>query len=64
MANYILKDVDDEQWKVFKASCDLQGITVREFFINCIDTAVKIFRQEMNYHKGNGATTETGSKNT
>ncbi|MBA7603970.1 hypothetical protein ES703_11088 [subsurface metagenome] len=55
MANYYLKGVDDEQWKRFKASCDLQGITIKEFFIDCINTSVKIFQQELDYHKTNRA---------
>lgn len=51
MANYMLTGVDDEQWRRFKASCDLQGITIKEFFIYCIDTTVKENRQRLNYHK-------------
>lgn len=46
MATYLLTGIDDEEWRRFKASCDLQGITIKEFFLDCIDTAVRVFKQE------------------
>lgn len=51
MANYYLAGVDDQQWRRFKASLDLQGITIREFFVDCINTTVKTFQQEREVYK-------------
>lgn len=37
MARYMLTGIDDEKWKRFKATCGLQGITMRESFIHHIN---------------------------
>lgn len=64
MANYMLTGVDDEQWRRFKASCDLQGITIKEFFIDCIDTEIKKSRYMADYHKANRAKPKEGRTKT
>ena len=56
MASYYLKGIEDEKWKRFKATCDLQGITIKESFIHHINfTIVKgisqIIKAETNHHK-------------
>lgn len=62
MATYLLTGVDDEQWRRFKASCDLQGITIKEFFLDCIDTSVRVSREELNYHKTDPKKPKQGRK--
>lgn len=64
MADYLLTGVEDEQWRLFKASCDVQGITIKEFFLDCIDTSVKVFRQELDYHKADRDKPKKGGKKT
>lgn len=62
MADYLLTGVDDKLWRLFKASCDVQGITIKEFFLDCIDTSVKVFRQQLDYHKTHHDIPKKGGK--
>ena len=64
MANYMLTGVDDNQWRLFKASCDIQGITIKEFLLDCIDTSVKITREELNRKIPKPTKPKQGGKNT
>lgn len=40
MASYYLKNINDDTYRHFKSLCDLQGITIREFLMHCITSAV------------------------
>ncbi|MBA7694577.1 hypothetical protein ES703_103190 [subsurface metagenome] len=51
MARYMLTGIDNEQWRRFKASCDLQGITIKEALLSFINTRDEVFRAQHNYHK-------------
>lgn len=56
MANYHLKGIEDEKWKRFKRTCDLQGITIKESFIHHINFMIvqgisQIIKAEANSHK-------------
>lgn len=52
MAKYLLTGIDEYQWKRFKASCDIQGITIKESFLNHIDHTVKDFQSNPQYTQG------------
>lgn len=51
MLNYLLKDINPELWKRFKASCDLEGVTIREALLHYIQTRVHVSRVFINYRK-------------
>lgn len=40
MAKYLLTGIDNLQWKRFKASCDIQGITIKQSFLSHINHEV------------------------
>jgi len=40
MANYMLTGIDPYKWKRFKASCDIQGITIKQSFLTHISHEV------------------------
>lgn len=42
MLDYILKNIDDELWKDFKAVAALQGKTVREKLLYFIETQTRM----------------------
>jgi len=44
MGEYLLTGIDKDQWKLFKASCALQGVTVKQALLKHIDTVVMIFK--------------------
>lgn len=48
MAKYLLTGIDGEQWKHFKSSCDLMGITIKEALLGYIDITIK----EVESHPG------------
>lgn len=48
MASYILKGIDDDTWKRFKASCDLMGITMKQAFLEYIDITI----EQVDIHPG------------
>lgn len=51
MAKYLLTGINDEQWRLFKAGCDIQGITIKEAFLDYIDIVVGTFRKHPEYSK-------------
>lgn len=51
MARYLLTGIDEEDWKLFKANCDLQGITIKESFLDHIDIVVSTFKKHPEYTK-------------
>lgn len=56
MADYLLKGIDDEKWKRFRAICDMQGITMKQSFIHHINFMVaegiaRIIKEEAEDHK-------------
>jgi hypothetical protein len=56
MAKYMLTGIDDEDWKKFKAYCDLQGVTLKDMLIGHINLVVKAFKADRlqaqhDYHK-------------
>lgn len=51
MARYMLTGIDPEQWKRFKAGCDLQGVTIKEVLLKFIDTRDIVFQTQHDYHK-------------
>ena len=46
MAKYMLTGIDDEDWKKFKAYCDLQGVTLKEMLTAHINLVVKAFNAD------------------
>ncbi len=51
MAKYLLTGINDDDWKLFKADCDLQGITIKEAFIEYINIVVSTFKKHPEYSK-------------
>jgi len=43
MATYLLVGIDDRKWQRFKATCDLQGVTIKETLLNYIDQEIITF---------------------
>lgn len=41
MARYMLTGIDAEQWKRFKAACNIQGKTIKQSFIEHINSVVR-----------------------
>lgn len=41
MARYMLTGIDPEQWKRFKAACNIQGKTIKQSFIEHINSVVR-----------------------
>jgi len=62
MANYYLKGVDDEQWRHFKAACDLQGITIKQAFLEHIDITVRTVKKYPGPYKPRPAKQKEGGK--
>jgi len=40
MATYLLTGIDQSKWRRFKATCDLQGVTIKEALINYIEQEI------------------------
>jgi hypothetical protein len=51
MANYSLTGIDDEQWRHFKANCDIIGITIKEALLIYIEIVSKDFKDHPQYDK-------------
>ncbi|MBA7603616.1 hypothetical protein ES703_10730 [subsurface metagenome] len=51
MAKYLLTGIDDKQWRLFKASCDIHGITIKEALLEDIDLQVSVFKKRPEYTK-------------
>lgn len=51
MAKYLLTGIDDEQWRIFKAGCDMQGITIKEAFLDYIDISISTIKKMPQYSK-------------
>jgi len=51
MAKYLLTGIDNEDWKLFKADCDLQGITVKESFLGHIAIVISTFNKHPEFLK-------------
>lgn len=45
MARYMLTGIDPEKWRQFKAACDLQGITIKQAFLEYIDIAIETLKK-------------------
>lgn len=43
MARYMLTGIDDKKWRQFKATCDLQGVTIKEALLNYIEQEIITF---------------------
>jgi len=41
MARYMLTGIDDALWKRFKACCNIQGITIKQAFLEYIDITIE-----------------------
>lgn len=52
MADYFLKGVDPDQWKRFKAACNIRGCTIKQSFIDHINIIVGGFQPHMDQPKG------------
>jgi len=46
MAKYMLTGINDEEWRRFKAFCDLQGVTLKDMLTEHITAVVKAFDLE------------------
>ena len=44
MAKYMLTGIDPDQWKRFKAACNIRGQTVKDSFIQHINIVVGGFK--------------------
>ncbi len=51
MAKYLLTGIDDDEWRIFKAACDIHGLTVKEVFLDYIDVRVSVFKKNQDYSK-------------
>lgn len=45
MARYMLTGVDNDKWRRFKADCDLQGITIKQAFLEYIDITIDTLKK-------------------
>jgi len=45
----MLTGIDNEKWKQFKADCNLQGITIKQAFLEYIDITIDTLKK----HPGN-----------
>jgi len=45
MARYMLTGIDETKWRRFKADCDLQGITIKQAFLEYIDITIQTLKK-------------------
>lgn len=45
MARYMLTGIEDNKWRRFKADCDLQGITIKQAFLEYIDITIETLKK-------------------
>lgn len=64
MARYMLTGIDPERWKRFKATCDLQGVTIKEALLNYIDQEIITFNLLPLHTKVSSGTRKKGGKKT
>lgn len=51
MAKYLLTGIDDEDWRHFKANCDIIGITIKEALLIYVEIVAKDFNKHPDYDK-------------
>lgn len=51
MAKYLLTGIDDEDWRHFKANCDIIGITIKEALLIYVEIVAKDFQTHPQYDK-------------
>lgn len=62
MAKYLLTGIDDQQWRLFKANCDIHGVTIKEVFLQYIDSDVAFFMKRPDYSKVEALIKKDGGK--
>jgi len=46
MAKYMITGIPDDQWRSFKAACDMRGCTAKDSFLDHINIIVAGYRSE------------------
>jgi len=62
MKKYLLTGIDPETWRKFKACCDLQGVSMKEAFLEYIDTVVATIRKHPGEYKPRANKHKKGGK--
>jgi len=60
MARYMLTGIDNTKWRLFKADCDLQGITVKEAFLEYIDITIETIQAHPGLYKSRASKQKKG----